>query len=216
MDGVRVLAGHKNNLSLPPQSLAYRIETAENGAARIAYAGASEATASQILRVPEDEEEKSALSEAKEFLYSALKAHRVSAKVMERDAREAGISPRTLKRAKQALGVRSEKESDGSWTWSLPDKEGQGGHASTVGTLGPLGTLPVNKPNTARNQGGQAENVGLLPNGENSAYLSEECQECQGGQANGRPPCVHGYLNGEGCYLCDPNHPHRLKEGAST
>jgi hypothetical protein len=42
----RVLAGQKNNLSLPPVSLAYGIETAENGAARIVYKGASEATAS--------------------------------------------------------------------------------------------------------------------------------------------------------------------------
>ena len=69
-DELRVLAGQKNNLSLPPESLAYRIETAENGAARIAYEGVSEATAQQLLRIPPDEEEKSALSEAKEFLLS--------------------------------------------------------------------------------------------------------------------------------------------------
>jgi RecA-family ATPase len=36
-DDLRVLAGQKNNLSLPPRSLAYSIETAPNGAARIAY-----------------------------------------------------------------------------------------------------------------------------------------------------------------------------------
>src|SRR5215208_5392152 len=36
-DELRVLAGQKNNLSLPPRSLAYRIESAENGTARITY-----------------------------------------------------------------------------------------------------------------------------------------------------------------------------------
>src|SRR5215218_984765 len=117
---LRVLAGQKNNLSLPPRSLAYKIKTAENGSAKIVYKGFSEATAAQLLRVPEDEEEKSALSEAKEFLTSELSRTPVSAKAIKKSAREAEISERTLRRAKQMLGVRSEKESDGSWTWSLP------------------------------------------------------------------------------------------------
>jgi hypothetical protein len=29
------------------------------------------------------------------------------------------------------------------------------------------------------------------------------------------PRCIHGYLEGKGCYLCDPDHPLRVKEGAS-
>ena len=28
--------------------------------------------------------------------------------------------------------------------------------------------------------------------------------------------CIHGYPEGKGCYLCDPNHPHRLKEAAKA
>jgi hypothetical protein len=28
--------------------------------------------------------------------------------------------------------------------------------------------------------------------------------------------CKHGYLGGTGCYLCDPNHPHRLEEGVKA
>ncbi|MBA2712573.1 MAG: AAA family ATPase, partial [Rubrobacteraceae bacterium] len=127
-DELRVLAGQKNNLSLPPRSLVYGIETAHNGAARIAYKGFSEATAAQLLRVPEDEEEKSALAEAKEFLTSELARTPVTAKAIKKSAREAEISERTLRRAKQVLGVKSEKEGDGSWTWSLPDKEPEGGH----------------------------------------------------------------------------------------
>jgi hypothetical protein len=46
---LRVLAGQKSNLSLAPESLAYRIETADNGAARIVYEGVSSQNAGSIL-----------------------------------------------------------------------------------------------------------------------------------------------------------------------
>jgi hypothetical protein len=199
-DELRVLAGQKNNLSLPPDSLAYRIETADNGAARIVYEGVSEATAGQLLGVPADEEEKSALTEAKEFLTSALRPHPMSAKQVKKDAEEADISYRTLKRAKQALGVRSEKESDGSWTWSLPSEKAEGGQTSIAGTLGTVG--PLGKDANAK--------------GADSAYLREEGQGGQEGQVDNEASCIHGFRGGKGCYLCDPNHPYRLKQGGAA
>lgn len=197
---LRVLAGQKNNLSLPPESLAYRIETADNGAARITYEGVSEATAGQLLRVPVDEEEKSALTEAKEFLLSELRPHPVSANAIKRSAREADISERTLKRAKQALGIRSEKESDGSWTWLLPEKEAKGGHPPTIGPVGTVGPL-----------GNDAK-----LDSEKPAHLSEEGQGGQEDHEDHEASCIHGFRGGKGCYLCDPNHPYRLKEGGAA
>jgi hypothetical protein len=113
-DDLRVLAGQKNNLSLPPRSLAYGIETAQNGAARIAYRGFAEATAAQLLRVPDDEGEKSALAEAKEFLLEELRDGPMGAKQVKKSADEADISGRTLKRAKQILRIKSKKEGDRS------------------------------------------------------------------------------------------------------
>jgi AAA domain/Domain of unknown function (DUF3854) len=196
---LRVLAGQKNNLSLPPRSLAYSIETAENGSARISYKGFSEATAAQLLRVPDDEEEKSALTEAKEFLTSELARTPVSAKAIKKSAREAEISGRTLRRAKQVLGVRSEKESDGSWTWSLPDKGTEGGHTPNAGNLGHVGPLG---------------NV-ASPKDKNSAYVREEGQGGQEVQSSNERRCMHGLRGGEGCYLCDSNHPYRLKQGGA-
>jgi len=198
-DELRVLAGQKNNLSLPPRSLAYRIKTAHNGAARIVYRGFSEATAAQLLRVPEDEEEKSALSEAKEFLLAELKPRPVSANAIKKSAREGDISERTLRRAKQILGVRSEKESDGSWTWSLPDKESERGQAPTAGILGNVGPL------------GKDAN----PERDDSSYRREEVQGGQEGQdiqGGHEISCKHDLRGGAGCYLCDPQHPYRLKQ----
>src|ERR687894_1114730 len=102
---------------------------------------ASEAVLKHALRVPEDEEEKSALAEAKEFLTSELARTPVTAKAIKKGARETDISERTLRRAKQILGVRSQKKSDGSWTWSLPNKEAEASQAPTSGKLGHLGLL---------------------------------------------------------------------------
>jgi hypothetical protein len=194
---LRVLAGQKNNLSLPPRSLVYKIETAENGSAKIAYRGFSETTAAQLLRAPEDEEEKSALTEAKEFLLSELSQTPVTAKAIKKSAKEAEISERTLRRAKQVLGIRSEKEGDGSWTWSLQDKEAEGGHALNVGNVGHLGKDAKRDP-------------------DNSAYLSEEGQGGQDVQASNERRCIHGLRDGKGCYLCDPRHPYRLKQGGAA
>jgi hypothetical protein len=106
---LRVLAAQKNNLSLPPESLAYRIETAENGAARIVYEGVSEATAGQLLRAPADDEEKSALTEAKEFLLSELKGRRMSMKAVEHNAREARYLATDLEEGETSHGGQVDK-----------------------------------------------------------------------------------------------------------
>ena len=196
----RILAHNKQNLCKPAASLVFTVETAPNGAARVVWRGQSELSASQILRAPEDEEEKSALSEAKEFLQDELKDGLMAAKQVKRNAREADIAERTLKRAKAELRVKSDKEADGSWVWSLPPKEAKGGQTSTAGPVGTLGPL---------------DKDGLL-DGENLAYLPEEGQGGQGGQEDHERRCNHGYPNGVGCYLCDPVHPYRLKGGSTT
>jgi hypothetical protein len=158
--------------------------------------GQSDLNASQILRPPVDEDEKSALAEAKEFLLDELKDGPMGAKQVKKNSRGADIAERTLRRAKAELRVKSDKEADGSWTWSLPTKEAKGGQPPTVGPVGTLGTLGT---------------VGPLE-GENSAFLSEEGQ---GGQGCHELKCKHGFSGGTGCYMCDPGHPYRLK-GEST
>ena len=135
---------NKQNLCKPVASLVFTVETSSNGVARIVWCGQSDLNASQILRPPVDEEEKSALAEAKEFLMDELEHGAMGTKQVKSNARDADIAERTLKRAKAELKVRYDKEADGSWAWSLPTKEAKGGQPSTVGpvgTLGPLGTV---------------------------------------------------------------------------
>jgi RecA-family ATPase len=110
----RILAANKHNLSRAAPSLVFRVGTAPNGAACVVWGGTSSLNAADILREPVDPEQRSALSEAKGFLSKELADGPVAAELVEKDAGAAGISKRTLKRAKRALGVKSEKESDGS------------------------------------------------------------------------------------------------------
>ena len=192
----RILAANKHNLSRAAPSLVFRVETASNGAARVAWGGTSSLSAGDILREPADPEQRSALSEAKDFLLKELADGRVAAELVEKDADAAGISKRTLKRAKRALGVGSDKESDGSWSWLPPNEEAEGGQAPTAGTLGTVDPL---------GKDASRETADL-------AYLSEEGQGGQEGQGGHQRGCDHGYPDGKGCYIHDPDHPFKLKE----
>lgn len=64
------------------------------------------------------EEDRSTVEEAEGFLLEVLAAGPIAAKELVREAKECGISKRTLDRAKKKLGVRSRKEGD-QWHWNL-------------------------------------------------------------------------------------------------
>jgi len=195
----RILAANKHNLSRPAPSLAFRIEEAPNGAARVQWGGTSPLTARDILKEPADPEQKSALSEAKEFLSQELAEGAVAAEQVKEDASTAGVSERTLKRAKRDLGVGSNKRG-GVWYWELPRENSEEGQSSAVGPLGPVGPL-----------GKDAKDEHA-----DSAYLREGGQGCQEGQGSHEPRCIHEFPGGKDCYLCDPDHPHRRKPEVRT
>ena len=159
----RVLAGSKNNLAEMAGSVAFRVTTAQNGAARVEWLGETDLGARDLVKVPLDDEEKSALDEAVDFLRDELDSggHAMSAKQIEKDAKDAGISQRTLHRAKAHLRIRSKREMDGFWSWNLPDDDkGKDANGSYPGRVGNVGKV-------------------AKPDGENLACLSEDCQGCQ-------------------------------------
>jgi putative DNA primase/helicase len=86
-----------------------------------------------------------ALSEAENFLRVELADGRVPSKELGARARDAGISDRTLKRAKQALGIKATREgATGAWYCVLPsdfEEIGQAGQDPPTSDLGPLGPL---------------------------------------------------------------------------
>jgi len=228
----RVLASTKNNLAMPPQSLMFGLEEAKSGSVRVNWLGQSEVSAKDILATPQEHEHADARSEAIEFLNEVLADGPLPAKQVIEEADEAGIAEKTLRRAKKLLDVivyreniTGEKRGSGQWLWKLPVVElgetgirgrhqdvqdGQGGSKEDGGYLDFVGDLqtqksPIDKPNI------QDGHVNIL-----------RWPDVQGGQPSRLPEgghlkeCGHGFQGGKGCYLCDPEHPYRLKSEPTT
>jgi len=158
-DKKRVLASSKQNLSEPRPSLVFAVTSSTvNGAARIEWHGGSSLDATDLMRAPLEEEEKSALEEALEFLKDELSDGPMAAKQIKLNAKGEGVSERTLNRAKARLKVQSIKEAYG-WTWTRLRASGddQDGRDSGIGNLA-------------------GAEVG---SGRDSACSSEDCQGCQ-------------------------------------
>jgi Bifunctional DNA primase/polymerase, N-terminal/AAA domain/Primase C terminal 1 (PriCT-1) len=114
----RALVQLKSNLGQLGPSLGYTIEA--DGAFR--WTGESQLTASAILAPELNGEESGAMAEAQEFLLSALAQGSRSAKDVMAEARQEGITERTLKRAKKELRVFSQKGNMREpWEWGLPE-----------------------------------------------------------------------------------------------
>lgn len=126
-DGRRVMAPVKNNLAAPPPSLVFTLSEADNGAVRVDWRGESNLDAAALLSAPTDNEEKSAATEARDFLEDILQGGSEAVHEIKKQANAAGLSWRTLERAKASMGVQAEREygSGGGgvkrWVWRLPD-----------------------------------------------------------------------------------------------
>jgi len=114
----RAIIQTKNSLGLTAKPLGFVID--EEG---FQWTGVSDITVSGMLRDETDDDDRSAIEEAKSFLIETLGGKTpVNAGVVFKEAKEAGISEATLKRAKRALGVESVKPKDkpnAKWQWFL-------------------------------------------------------------------------------------------------
>ena len=149
----RLLARSKSNIGPDDGGFEYALEQVELHAhpgilaSRVTWGGAVEGSARELLADAETDtppdEESSALDDAIEFLRSELSAGPKSAKAIFGEARNAGHSERTVKRAKASLQAESRKEKSG-WVWALVPNDGKdakGANKSTSRNLGTLGTL---------------------------------------------------------------------------
>ena len=165
----RVLASSKNNLSEPMPSLVFGVaSSAASGVARVEWHGESSLDATELMRAPLEEEEKSALEEALGFLKDELSDGPMAAKQVKLNAKKEGVSERTLNRAKARLKIRSIKEAYG-WTWTMPKRpeENQDLRAPDPGNL-------------AGGGGGSGRDPAC------SSQDCQGCQHCQGGEHAGK------------------------------
>src|SRR5690606_23032689 len=130
--GARILVRAKSNIG--PDGGGYEYELRQNELERypgivasgVLWGEAIEGGARELLAATEaepDDEEQTALDEAEAFRREELEGGRVRSKDIIRSARDAGITQRTLERARKSLKVRAERvqELGGSaWYLSLP------------------------------------------------------------------------------------------------
>jgi AAA domain len=134
-DTRRLFLPVKNNLAAVGNGLAFRLEQRivgdpGEGIVASSVAWESEAvtmTADQALQATDAQGtgKGSAGAEAEELLRNALATGPVAMKDIQAEAKEAGLSWATVRRAKERLGIVAEREShgrDGSgrWTWAMP------------------------------------------------------------------------------------------------
>jgi putative DNA primase/helicase len=125
-----LLIPSKSNIAPIRHGLAYRIEGClvefegvEIPTSRIMYETTPiTITADQALAALDGAgENRSEKSEAIDFLTDALRGGPVSAKDIKKEAADAGISSKSLRSAREALGVKPEKSGfEGGWVWSFP------------------------------------------------------------------------------------------------
>lgn len=134
----------KNNIGNDQTGIAFHIESydLENNikTSRIKWSNeVINEVADELLCAKPDREGKSALDEAKEFLYEAVKDGKRLATDIFAQAENEHMSEKTLTRAKRDLGIKSEREGFGSGSkvfWRLPDSrenptiDGQNIHTS--------------------------------------------------------------------------------------
>jgi hypothetical protein len=145
-DRLRVMAAHKSNLAEKPPSLSYRIVTSTiHNTARVEWMGSTEHDANSLAAGSVSPHEKTELEAAREFLREELKDGPMWAKRVYADARDAGISERTLQRVKDALRVNSEKVVTEGWKWSLASED-----SPTVAMLAILDMLAMFKTHALR------------------------------------------------------------------
>jgi hypothetical protein len=119
----RILAVTKSNLAAPPMSLRFRLEPATGEVCRVVWCGPCQHDADGLIRSAEPSIDRACLHEAMLFLQDLLAAGPLPADECLRNARAAGLSEKTLRRAKTYLHIHSLRESQGHtgrWLWALP------------------------------------------------------------------------------------------------
>jgi hypothetical protein len=214
--------------------LMFTLEEAESGAVRVNWLGESEVSAHQLLATPREEEHSDARSEAVEFLSDVLAGGPIPASEILADGENAGISEKTLRRAKKHLGVDAYREGEagkrgaGRWLWKLPiadlvtreNKDGQsavqGGHGAQEKTGGQL-NLQVDA--VARESGLPKRNIQDDQHNDLDSHEDLGGQDGQDGQrlkTGHLDRCIHDFPGGKGCYVCDLQHPYRFQSEAVT
>jgi len=118
----RVLASIKNNLSKPPPILSFTMS--DEGKICWDETPVQHFDLEAALGDQKTRGEGRKIAQAEQFLYQVLREGPVAAREVYDYAEQDGIKKSTLDRAKQGMGIKSDKQGfgpDGEWYWSLPE-----------------------------------------------------------------------------------------------
>lgn len=138
----RLFLPAKNNLGNDQSGLAFSIEphAVGNGieTSRVVWEAEPVAVTADEALAPElANEERSAADEAIGWLRDLLDDGPLKASDVQKDARQAGIGDKALRRARERLGIKPRKRHfSGGWEWALPSHEdAQDAHSQQQGIL---------------------------------------------------------------------------------
>jgi hypothetical protein len=149
----RLLLPMKNNLGPDATGLAFRIEGATVSSqagplatSRIVWESEPVTmTADEAIQAEAPSKGASAVDEAADWLREVLSAGPVGADEVISMAKQEQISERTLRRARELLGIKPAKDGmEGGWIWSLPPKvakPAEDGQQNNLATFGEVGRL---------------------------------------------------------------------------
>lgn len=120
----RILAPQKINIGPEPPALAYHLESVPGSdVARIAWEGEIAMSTITMLEGVESENDRSSRMEARAWLAEQLSNGPTPSKDLQINARNDGVSWRTVERAKHDLGVKAQRDrfgNNGKWVWMMP------------------------------------------------------------------------------------------------
>ncbi|MBX3378052.1 MAG: AAA family ATPase [Phycisphaeraceae bacterium] len=120
----------KSNLPASPSGLSFRIEPGGTGAdgagGRVRWEAGPVSISADFIEQSSTDDAAGPMDDAAEFLVEALTPGPRPAEDLFREAEQAGIAIKTLRRAKRVLNIRARREggSGGHWVWSLPPGSG--------------------------------------------------------------------------------------------
>jgi hypothetical protein len=168
-EGFHVMAPIKGNLwhGRPPAfeySIGTKIipiidkdgSTVQSSQPAITWHGESDISAQALLAQPEDTDSRSERMEAMDWLREILSDGPVPAKKIETAAKSAGHALKTVRRAKDALGIKPDKHGfQGVWSWQLPKDGHQTPKMATPERWTPLAQVATFGPPEAGGDGGE-------------------------------------------------------------
>jgi putative DNA primase/helicase len=190
----------KNNMAKKPQGLAYRLlQTIVSDDIVASYVHWEDApvtvSADQALGAAENTGSRTMKEEAAEFLRGILAQGEVPAEEVQHAARRAGIAPKPLRSAREALKVKPRREGFGPgavWRWGLP---------STTGDRQPIQDEVIEDA-----EDGQSDPP-LMPSPPIEAHSREEAPMDREGIYDGKNQGAVGATNGRAPDVTDPADP---------